>query len=117
MRVAYHLVVALFSMGAIVAPTTAPNATGSAVDTADFPSGGIPDAVRNIAADLSARLQLGRANASTPAKDGGLSVGESLSESVEVHAIPKHETYRYAIVDGRRLIIDAASRKIVYVIR
>jgi hypothetical protein len=36
---------------------------------------------------------------------------------VELHPIPKHETYRYALVDGHCVIVDATSRKIVYVIQ
>jgi hypothetical protein len=44
-------------------------------------------------------------------------VGETLPEAVALHFIPKHETYRYAVVNDRRVIVDAASRKVVYVIR
>jgi Protein of unknown function (DUF1236) len=115
MKVAYHLAFAVFSVGTIATPTTAPNATDPRSTVASQPDA-IPDAVRNIAADLSAKLNT-RQEASLKASDHGISVGESLSEVVELYPIPKHETYRYAVVDNHRVIVDAMSRKIIYVIR
>ena len=111
MRAACHLAFAVFSLGAVAMPTTAPNATNTATSLAD-----IPDAVRNIAADFSARLN--HRDVSSEARFGrSLSVGESLPETVELHRIPNHETYRYAVVDDHRFVVDAMSRKVVYVIR
>lgn len=46
-----------------------------------------------------------------------LQVGDELPGGTELHRIPRHESYRYAIVQGRRVIVDAASRQIVYVIQ
>ena len=43
--------------------------------------------------------------------------GETLPEAVELHAIPKHPTYRYAVLNDYRVIVDASSREVVYVIR
>jgi hypothetical protein len=40
-----------------------------------------------------------------------------LPEGAELHAVPRHQSYRYAIVQGHRVIVDAASRQIVYIIR
>ena len=115
MRVAYHLALAVFSVGTVATPTTAPNATAP-VTTSMFQSHGIPDVVRNVAAEVSARLNK-RQEGSAPHVEQRVSVGDSLSDSVELHPISRHETYRYAVVDGHRLIVDAASRKIVYVIQ
>ncbi|WP_442931692.1 DUF1236 domain-containing protein [Microvirga sp. CF3062] len=47
----------------------------------------------------------------------GALIGETLSEDIELHLIPHHETYRYALVNDHRVIVDAASRRIVYVLR
>jgi hypothetical protein len=117
MRAGYYLAFGLFSLS-IVALSTAPHATGA---TATWISGSqhraIIDAVRSIGADPAAR--------GTTSKEGlfpnwarrGTSVGETLPDAVDLHSIPKHETYRYAIVNDHRVIVDASSRKVVYVIR
>jgi hypothetical protein len=117
MRAAYHLAFAVFSVGTVATPTMAPNVGDPVTTTSAIPSHAIPDAVRNFAADLSARLNVNREGSLVVSLNHGMSIGESLPESVEVHPIPKHETYRYALVDGHRVIVDAASRKIVYVIQ
>jgi hypothetical protein len=46
-----------------------------------------------------------------------LGVGEVLPEGMALYAVPRHESYRYAVLQGQRLIVDAASRQIVYIIR
>ncbi|WP_262267928.1 MULTISPECIES: DUF1236 domain-containing protein [Microvirga] len=117
MRAAYHLAFAVFSVGTIATPTTAPNATDPLATASVNPSHAIPEAVRTMAADLSARLTVGLERSPTTSVAQGTSVGDSLSETIELRPIPKHETYRYAVVDGRRVIVDATSRKIVYVIQ
>jgi hypothetical protein len=117
MRAAYHLAIAVFSVGTVASPTPAPNVTDPITTTSAIQSHAIPDTVRNIAADLSARLNAKQESSAAIHLDQGMSVGESLSELVELHPIPKHETYRYAVLDGHRVIVDATSRKIVYVIQ
>jgi hypothetical protein len=117
MRAAYHLAFAVFSVGTVATPTTAPNATDPSTTTAAIQSHAIPDSVRNIAADVSASLNEKRERPLSPSYGQRISVGESLSELIELYPIPKHETYRYAVVDGHRVIVDATSRKIVYVIQ
>ncbi|MBA1154542.1 DUF1236 domain-containing protein [Vibrio parahaemolyticus] len=116
MKAAYHLVLAVFSVGTVAGPTTAPNATGP-VSAPVLQANLIPDVIRNVAAEVSSRLNVSQQEAAAPRVEQPTSVGESLSHSVELHPIPRHETYRYAMVDGHRLIVDAASRKIVYVIQ
>jgi len=111
MRAAYYLAFAVFSLGAVAMPSTAPNATSAATFLTE-----IPDAVRTIAMDLSARLNTGDSSFET-LLGSKLTVGESLPETVELHSIPNHETYRYAVVDDHRFVVDAMSRKVVYVIR
>ncbi|WP_162820240.1 DUF1236 domain-containing protein [Microvirga calopogonii] len=116
MRAAYHLALAVFSVGAVTAPTAAPNATdpvAASLFEADF----IPGVVRNVAAEVSARLAVNQDSSAGVQVEKQISVGESLSDSVELHPIPKHETYRYGVVDGHRIIVDATSRKVVYVIQ
>jgi hypothetical protein len=53
------------------------------------------------------------------APDGAASVamGDVIPDTIPLHLIPKHETYRYAVVNGRGVIVDATSRQVVYVVR
>ena len=118
MRAAYHLALAMFSMGAVAAPTMAPNATHQA---------GAPMSVYQQHASLET---IRSNNVNTPAGDGSLQdmtlashfsrgalIGETLPEEIDLHPIPRHETYRYAVLNDHRVIVDAASRRIVYVVR
>ncbi|EIM24807.1 DUF1236 domain-containing protein [Microvirga lotononidis] len=116
MKAAYHLAWAFFSVGAVAAPTTAPNATDPAPESAGY-TYAVPGIVRNVASEVSSRLAARPPGSAAPRAEGKISISESLSHSVELHAIPRHETYRYAMVDGHRLIVDAASRTIIYVIQ
>ncbi|MBB3017388.1 hypothetical protein FHR70_000428 [Microvirga lupini] len=47
----------------------------------------------------------------------GALIGETLPEQIDLYPIPRHETYRYAVLNDSRVIVDAASRRIVYVVR
>jgi hypothetical protein len=53
------------------------------------------------------------------ASDGAASVamGDVIPETIPLYLIPKHETYRYAVVNDRGVIVDATSRLVVYVVR
>lgn len=117
MRAAYHLAFVVFSVGAVATPTMAPTMIEPLATASTISSQAIPDVVRNVTADLPLRLNVNREGSPALSSNHGMSIGESLPESVEVHPIPKHETYRYALVDGQRVIVDAVSRKIVYVIQ
>ena len=50
------------------------------------------------------------------AYQGDIVVGEPLPEVVTVHPIPQHQTYRYAVVNGQRVIVDANTRQVVQVV-
>jgi hypothetical protein len=43
-------------------------------------------------------------------------VGQTLSDTIMLRPISGHETYRYAVIDGHRLVVDASTRKVIYVI-
>ncbi|NBJ11090.1 DUF1236 domain-containing protein [Microvirga arsenatis] len=114
MRAAYHLAFLVFSAGTVATPTTAPNAT----DQANSPpvasqQSAVLEAARSLAVDLSPRQEA----VATTRLTHSAAIGEALPETIALHPIPKHETYRYAVVNGHRVIVDAASRKIVYIIR
>ena len=118
MRAAYHLAFAAFSLGTVATPTTAPNATDQTAPSISAPQQhAIHDAVRSIPADPSAKLNSRQEAPSAPRSARSASIGEALPESIELHPIPQHETYRYAVVNDHRVIVDAASRKVVYIIR
>ena len=118
MRAAYHLAIAVLSVGAVATHTKAPNATHQpkppmpVVKQHDS-----PDAARNIAAApfVGDGSQLNATLASHFSR--GALIGETLPEEVDVHPIPRHETYRYAVMNDHRVIVDATSRRIVYVVR
>jgi len=43
-------------------------------------------------------------------------VGTVLPETVELHTIPKYKTYRFAVINHQRVIVDPHSRKVVKII-
>jgi hypothetical protein len=118
MRAAYHLAIAVFSVGAVATPTVGPSATHQA---------GPPVSANQQHASLDAT---GNNAAEAPIRDAsqqdtilashfsrGALIGETLPEEIDLHPIPRHETYRYAVMNDHRVIVDAASRRIVYVVR
>ncbi len=111
MRVASYLAFAVFSFGTVAAPGATPNATGHTVSwMSAAQQHAVIDAARSIEADPSIEVQDNRI-------DWGSSIGQTLPEAVELHFIPRHETYRYAEVNDHRVIVDAASRRVVYVVK
>ena len=118
MRAAYHLAIAVFSVGAVVTPTVGPNATdqaGSPV-SADQQYASL-DATRDNAADAPVKDASQQYTTLASHFSRGALIGETLPEEIDLHPIPRHETYRYAVVNDHRVIVDAASRRIVYVVR
>jgi hypothetical protein len=110
MRVVSHLAFAIFSFGTVAAPGTTPNATSHTVSwMSAAQQHAIIDAARSIDADTSVEAR-------DIGTDWGSAIGQTLPEAVELHSIPRHETYRYAVVNDHRVIVDAASRRVVYVI-
>ena len=43
-------------------------------------------------------------------------VGSALPGSVTLYTVPEHRTYRYAVVNDRRVIVDPATRRVVHII-
>ncbi len=117
MRAAYRLAFIVFSVGAVAAPAMAPTVIEPLATASAISSQAIPDVVRNVATDLTLLLNASLEGSPMLSPSRLISVGESLPVAVEVYPIPKHETYRYALLDGQRVIVDAASRKVVYVIQ
>ena len=120
MRTLPILALAAFPLGAMATLSgTAPESSGIKLATA--PAGtlsGAVTAVRKIASHIpTAGTQAW--SASAPADQGSqrLAVDKVLPETVALYPVPRHESYRYAVVQGQRAIVDAASRRIVYIIR
>lgn len=118
MRAAYHLAIAVFSVGAVATPTIGPSAThqaGSPVSAiqqhASF------DVTGNNAPEAPIRDALQQDTILASHFSRGALIGETLPEEIDLHPIPRHETYRYAVMNDHRVIVDAASRRIVYVVR
>ncbi|WP_201865044.1 DUF1236 domain-containing protein [Microvirga soli] len=118
MRAAYHLAIAVFSVGAVATPTTAPNAIHQAGPPVPVSQQNASvEAARNIAVTTPVRED-SQANTTLASHfSRGALIGETLPEEVDLHPIPRHETYRYAVMNEHRVIVDATSRRIVYVVR
>ncbi|QJP17475.1 DUF1236 domain-containing protein [Starkeya sp. ORNL1] len=43
-------------------------------------------------------------------------IGSELPATVELHTVPKYDTYSYAVVNNRRVIVEAKTRKVVKII-
>ena len=118
MRAASYIAFAVFSASIVATPGTAPHATGSNASWAGPQDHhAVINAARSVAGDPSAKVQPRRESLAENRRTQVLSIGETLPGAVALHFIPKHETYRYAVVNDRRVIVDAASRRVVYVIR
>jgi hypothetical protein len=47
---------------------------------------------------------------------GPVAVGAVLPADVEVYSVPEVTTYRYAVVNDRRVIVEPSSRKIIQIV-
>jgi|ERR671910_732936 hypothetical protein len=118
MRAAYHLAIAVFSVGAIATPTVEPSATHQAGPSAPANqqhaslNGTGSNAAEALIRDASQQDTILASHFSR-----GALIGETLPEEIDLHPIPRHETYRYAVMNDHRVIVDAASRRVVYVVR
>lgn len=43
-------------------------------------------------------------------------VGEELPDAVVLHPVPKYDTYSYAVVNDRRVIVEARTRKVIQIV-
>jgi Protein of unknown function (DUF1236) len=43
-------------------------------------------------------------------------VGRPLSSRVELRTVPRHENYRFAVINNKRVIVDSKTRQIVQII-
>lgn len=118
MRAAYHLAIAVFSVGTVLTPTVGPNATHQAgASVAADQQHAFLDVARSSAAEAPVRTASQQDATLASHFSRGALIGETLPEEIDLHPIPRHETYRYAVMNDHRVIVDAASRRIVYVVR
>jgi len=45
-----------------------------------------------------------------------IAVGEPLPDTVVLHEVPRYETYRYAVVNDQRVIVDPRTRRVIRII-
>jgi hypothetical protein len=43
-------------------------------------------------------------------------IGSELPDTVELRTIPKYDTYSYAVVNNKRVIVEAKTRKVIKII-
>jgi Protein of unknown function (DUF1236) len=121
MRILLILVFVVFSLGAMATfdgPETSSGRPSVAPAMAGTLTGAVK-AVRTIRSHLkSSDPQQAWLEPSAQGQEAPrLSVGEVLPEGTVLYEVPRHQSYRYAVLQGQRVIVDAASRQIVYVIR
>lgn len=120
MRALFILIFVAFSMGAMATfERSGTDPEASVARIAQAPSGTLSGAVA-VVRKVQTPAPSAQEWSDPPAgdRDGPrFAVGEVLPEGTELHMIPRHESYRYAVVQGQRAIVDAASRQIVYIIR
>lgn len=123
MRILLILIFAVFSLGAMATydrSGMAPAASGTTVTLAQAGTlTGAVAVVRKIKSHLSSSHSAQDSTGSAVGREdiSSLDIGDALPEGTELYKVPKHESYRYAVVQGHRVIVDAASRQIVYIIR
>jgi len=44
-------------------------------------------------------------------------IGQPLPATVQLHTIPQYESYRFAVVNNQRVIVDPGTRKVVKIIK
>lgn len=123
MRILLILIFVVFSLGAMATFEGArktPDSSGSKLASAQAGTlTGAVSFVRKAKAHLSAD---GRSQTWSEPSAGGQDtprpqIGDMLPEGAALYVVPRHESYRYTIVNGHRVIVDAASRQVVYVIQ
>jgi hypothetical protein len=55
-------------------------------------------------------------SAPSVAYDRDIVVGQPLPQTIEVRPVPKYRTYSYAVVNGRHVVVDAGTRRVVQVL-
>lgn len=121
MRIVLILVFAVFSLGAM-ATFDESETTSDRPNVSPAKAGTLTGAVK-IVRTIRSHLKSGDHQQTWPddsevgQEPPHLDVGEVLPEGMTLHAVPRHESYRYAVLQGQRVIVDAASRQIVYIIR
>lgn len=119
MRTLSILAFAAFPLGAMATLSAPPETTGG--KTAGTPAGtltGVVAAVRTMAAHLPTSGTQVWADPPPSGQDSPrLAIGEVLPDGIALYAVPRHSSYRYAVLRGQRVIVDASSRQIVYIIR
>jgi hypothetical protein len=45
-----------------------------------------------------------------------VAIGEPLPDTVVLHEVPRYKTYRYAVVNDQRVIVDPRTRRIIRVV-
>ncbi|WP_445500385.1 DUF1236 domain-containing protein [Microvirga sp. G4-2] len=123
MRIVLILIFGVFSLGAMATFEGArkpPDNSGSKLAYAEAGTlTGAVSFVRKAKAHLSAdgRTQTWSEPSASSQDTARLQIGDVIPEEAVLYVVPRHESYRYTIVEGRRVIVDAASRQIVYVIQ
>ena len=121
MRIVLILVFAVFSLGAMATLDESETASDRS-NVSPAMAGTLTGAVKMVRT-IRSHLQSGDqqqtwSEASVDSQEPPhLGVGEVLPEEMTLYAVPRHESYRYAVLQGQRVIVDAASRQIVYIIR
>lgn len=123
MRILLILIFGVFSLGAMATfegvRKTPDNSDSKSAYAESGTLTGAVSFVRKAKAHLSAdgRTQTWPEPSANSRDIPRLQIGDVIPEGAVLYVVPRHESYRYTIVDGRRVIVDAASRQVVYIIQ
>jgi hypothetical protein len=82
--------------------------------------GGVGGAVVGTLADpppAEVRQYVVQEEVPSVAYEGDVIVGEPLPDAVVIRRVPKYDSYGYAVVNKRRVIVDPGSRRVIEVLR
>jgi hypothetical protein len=123
MRIRPILIIAALSLGTMAAFEEAGTASQTSPSNVFYAQAGTLTGAVAVVRKSEAHLSNdpGTQTWSEPAPDDQevprLRVGAVLPEGAALYTVPRHESYRYAVVQGQRVIVDATSRQIVYIIQ
>ncbi|WP_134496644.1 DUF1236 domain-containing protein [Microvirga pakistanensis] len=120
MRILLILTFVVFSLGAMATFESPDNASETSGPKDIYAQAGTLTGAVAIVRKVKSHLSTDQAWSGPSASnaDGARTkVGDVVPETFDLYEIPRHESYRYTIVEGQRVIVDAASRQIVYILR
>ncbi len=78
--------------------------------------GGVVGGAMGSALEPEVRTYVQRERVPSVRVDREVIVGEPLPSQVRLHSVPRHPKYRFAMVNGQRVIVEPQSRRVIEII-